>query len=88
MAQKAGTPTFFYPMALSTYDLLPPPETIQLELGEARTTQRGAIHLAVGPVIDMDQFPGHDGPDKRQRRTARANFIWNQVYKDYQTLGT
>ncbi len=87
MAQKAGTPTYFYPMALSTYDLLPPPETIQLELGEVRTTQRGAIHLAVGSLIDMNHFPGHDDPDKRQRRTARANFIWNQVYKDYQTLG-
>lgn len=87
MAQKAKTPTFFYPMALSTYDLLPPPETIQIELGEVRTTKRGAIHLAVGPVIDMENFPGSESSDKHERRAKRALFIWNQVYRDYQTLG-
>ncbi|MBS0616126.1 MAG: 1-acyl-sn-glycerol-3-phosphate acyltransferase [Verrucomicrobia bacterium] len=86
MAQKAKTPTYFYPMALSTYDLLPPPETIQVELGEVRTTQRGAIHLAVGPVIDMEHFPGCEDPDKHERRQRRAHFIWNQVYKDYTTI--
>jgi glycerol-3-phosphate O-acyltransferase len=87
MAQKSGTPTFFYPMALSTYDLFPPPETIQVELGEKRITKRGPIHLSVGSCIDMKQFPGYDLPDKRARRQARADFIWGQVCKDYKTLG-
>lgn len=83
MAKKAGRPTHFYPMALATYNLLPPPETIQKELGEVRRTQRGGIHLAVGAEIDMEHFPGADQKDKHARREARASYIWSQVVQDY-----
>lgn len=86
MAQKAKTPTHFYPMALATYDLLPPPQAIQIELGEARLTQRGPIHLCIGPHIDMEHFPGYDLPNKHERRQARADHIWRQVCSDYQKL--
>lgn len=86
MAQKAGTPTHFYPMSLVTYDVLPPPETIQIELGEARHTGRAPIHLAVGAELNMEEFPGSDTPDKKGRRIARATHIWNQVNNQYQQL--
>lgn len=86
MSKKSSHPTFFYPLTLLTYDLLPPPETVQVELGEARSTKRGDIHLAFGPVVDMDNYPGSQNPNKHERRKARAEFIWNQVNKDYQTI--
>lgn len=86
MAQKAKTPTHFYPMALLTYDLFPPPETIQNELGEVRYAKRGPIHLAVGSSIDMEHFPGYDVPDKQVRRRARASHIWQLVVDGYQSL--
>ena len=44
-------------MALATYDLLPPPETIQVELGEERKTTRGGIHVAFGPVSTWRTIP-------------------------------
>ena len=88
MARKASHPTFFYPMALATYDLLPPPETIQVELGEERKTTHGGIHVAFGPVIDMENFPGSENPDKHLRRKARADYIWDQVNSDYQKFAT
>ncbi|MES2199890.1 MAG: 1-acyl-sn-glycerol-3-phosphate acyltransferase [Chlamydiota bacterium] len=83
MTKKASKPTSFYPMALATYSLLPPPSTIQKELGEARTTNRGSIHLWVGPQISMDNFPGSAESDKKQRRELRANYIWEQVSTAY-----
>lgn len=83
MAQRAGHPTHFYPMALKTYELLPPPQTIQVELGEARVTKRADIHLAFGPKIDMENFPGNDLKDKHERRSARADYICNLVRQDY-----
>jgi len=86
MAQKAATPTHFYPMALATYDLFPPPETIQIELGETRHSQRGPAHLSVGPAIDMERYPGYDQPNKHDRRQARADHIWNLVCRDYKML--
>ena len=86
MAQKAKTPTYFYPMALATYDMFPPPETVQIELGETRRSKRGPIHLSIGPVIDMEQYPGYDQSDKHARRGARAEHIWNSVCADYNML--
>jgi glycerol-3-phosphate O-acyltransferase len=86
MAQKAGTPTHFYPMTLVTYDILPPPETIQVELGEMRYAGRAPIHLAVGPELSMKDFPGSDSTDKKSRRAARAHHIWSQVNHQYQQL--
>jgi glycerol-3-phosphate O-acyltransferase len=83
MSQRAGHPTHFYPMALKTYELLPPPQTVQVELGEVRITQRAGIHLAIGPRIDMEQFPGADASDKHERRSSRANFICDLVRRDY-----
>jgi glycerol-3-phosphate O-acyltransferase len=83
MAQRASRPTHFYTLALATYDLLPPPETIQIELGEVRRTQRGAIHLAFGPEVDMETYPGSENPVKHARRKARADYIHRQVVKNY-----
>jgi glycerol-3-phosphate O-acyltransferase len=87
MAGRAGHPTHFYPLALKSYELLPPPETVQVELGEARITRRAAIHLAFGPRIDMENFPGADSQDKHARRFARAEYICNLVRQDYAKLG-
>ncbi|NGX26393.1 MAG: hypothetical protein K940chlam6_00311 [Chlamydiae bacterium] len=84
MAKKSKTPTFFYPMALGTYDLLPPPETIQVELGEERAFNRVGIHLSIGPLIDMKNFPESENPDKHVRRKSRADYIWKLVHDDYQ----
>jgi glycerol-3-phosphate O-acyltransferase len=83
MARHAGKSTFFYPLALSTYHILPPPETIQQELGEHRKTQASDVHLNFGSKIDMENFPGSDLQDKHLRRKARAEYIYNLVCQGY-----
>lgn len=83
MAKKSKTPTFFYPMALGTYYLLPPPDKIKVELGEERVLSRVAIHMAIGPQIDMEHFPNSDNPDKDVRRKSRSDYIWKLVQNDY-----
>jgi glycerol-3-phosphate O-acyltransferase len=84
MAKKAKTPTHFYPLALDTYELLPPPETIQVELGEQRIAKRTPIHLAFGPEFDMEHIL--DGETKEARRKARADAIWQTVYDLYRRI--
>src|SRR5579863_2540912 len=79
MAKKAKTPTHFYPLALSTYDLLPPPETIQKELGEVRVAKRSPIHLSFAPEFNMEKFPGSEENDKSVKRQGRADAIWHIV---------
>jgi glycerol-3-phosphate O-acyltransferase len=86
MARKAKTPTHFYPFALSTYDLLPPPETVQKELGERRVAQRSPVQIAFCPEFDMEKFPGSEENDKILRRQARADVLWNIVKEQYERM--
>lgn len=85
MAQKAGSPTHFFPLTLSTYHLLPPPETTDVELGETRITRGGAIHMHFGEEVDMENIPGaEDATDKKNKRRIRAEYLWNVVNKEYE----
>lgn len=86
MAKRAKTPTHFYPFALSTYDLLPPPETIQKELGESRIAKKSAAKIAFLPEFDMDNFSGSDDNDKIIRRQCRANALWKLVEKTHNEM--
>jgi glycerol-3-phosphate O-acyltransferase len=86
MARKAKVPTHFYPLALSTYELLPPPNTIQVELGEERVIQHAPAHLAFLPEFDMEKFPGSDENDKILRRQNRAAEIWKLVKEHHDRM--
>jgi glycerol-3-phosphate O-acyltransferase len=86
MARVAKTPTHFYPLTLDTYDLLPPPETIQKELGEMRKAKRCSIQMVFSPEFDMEEFPGFDEKDKIKRRQNRADALWNIVNKTYEEI--
>lgn len=85
-AQNAAKPTHFYPLALATYALLPPPNHVKKTLGEPRIFKVSPIFLAFGPELDMEHFPGHDNPDKKLRRKLRAQYIWEEVKKYYRLI--
>ncbi len=86
MARKAKTPTHFYPFSLCTYDLLPPPETVQKELGERRVAKRCAIQIAFLSEFDMEKFPGSEENEKTLRRKWRSDALWSLVNGQYQRM--
>lgn len=45
LQKRSKIKTSTYPLALSTYSLLPPPEAIQLEIGEIRRAQRAPVRI-------------------------------------------
>lgn len=75
--------THFYPLALKTYPLMPPPNHVEKELGEKRVIHVTPVYLNFGKEIDMENFPGSENGDKRTKRTKRADYIWNLVKKEY-----
>jgi len=80
---QAKRPAHFYPLALATFDILPPPQTVESELGEERRTKREGIFFSFGDEIDIDDFPGSDMQDRHAKRSARSMHIWNLVKTDY-----
>lgn len=87
MAKRAKQPTHFYPLALNTYNILPPPEGIQKELGETRIAYHSTIALSFCKELDMEHFPGSEVTlDKHERRKKRSDYIWECVIQAYQNL--
>jgi len=85
MAAQSGKETHFHTLALSTYNLQPPPNKIEMQLGEKRAVYTTPVHLAFGPAIDMEAcVKGHT--DKTEKRQARADHIWNIVNKTYENI--
>lgn len=85
MARAAKSTTHFYPLSLSTYDILPPPQTTEVELGEKRATKRSAAHLIFGKELLPSDMPTSTG-DQKTFRQIRAQFIWKIVRDNYVLL--
>lgn len=86
LAQQSERLTHFYPFALQTYSLMPPPRQVEKELGERRIIHFTPVYLAFGKEIDMENFPGSENMDKRTKRNKRSEYIWQQVCQIYQAL--
>jgi len=85
MAQRSGRPTHFHPMALATFNIMPPPETVQVELGEPRKLQRCPVHMTIGAELDFNQFTD---ADRDARRAAQADAAWRAVADAYARFAT
>jgi len=83
LAERAGRPTHFYPMALATFNIMPPPEKVEVELGEQRRLRRCPVHVTIGDELDFDRFTGGD---RDARRAARAQAAWEAVKDAYQAF--
>ncbi|MBN4067361.1 1-acyl-sn-glycerol-3-phosphate acyltransferase [Simkania negevensis] len=84
IASQAKTTTHFYPLALATYDILPPPAEVESKLGEERKAQYSPVHLSFGKEIDMNHFPGNEETDRHKKREVLAQHIWSLVNNAYQ----
>lgn len=83
MAKRAKHPTHFYPLALKTYAILPPPQNIQIALGEMRSAQHAPVHLRIGACISMQTPPSSTPTSKHEQRRLRAEHIHRIVANDY-----
>lgn len=87
MAQQADKPTHFYPLALKTFDLMPPPRSVEKELGEKRHTKFTPVFLDFCDEVDMENFPGSEEiRDKKTKRTRRTEYIFDKVKEAYDKL--
>lgn len=86
MAIQAKTATHFYPLALSTYEVSPPPTTIEKGIGEKRSTKRSIVHICFGSECDMEPKTVDPSIGKHEKRGLLARSIWEQVNNDYQRI--
>lgn len=83
VCKQANKLSHFHTLALHTYDILPPPSEINIELGEERIPQRAPVMLHFGPEFDMESVKGED---KKLRRIQRAEALYEKVVSDYEPI--
>jgi len=86
IAKKAGTKTHFYTLALSTYDVLPPPESGHEGLGERRIAHCTPVHLYFGDEVVMEDIVYPSEMTRHQQKDYRALLLWEKVKSDYASL--
>lgn len=86
MGKKAKQKTHFFPLTLATYDIMPPPEKIQIEMGERRVAKRGAIFISFLDELDMEKLDNSKEEDKIRKRKNRAKYIHNIVKEEYERI--
>lgn len=77
MGNKSKKPTHFYPMAMVSYDLCPPPDFVDPGVGEQRNVRFTPVGIAV-----MDEVPNVGGAEKRHLFTHHAEFSCIRGYED------
>ena len=85
MAKKAKTPTHFYPLILSTYQILPPPNTVEKDIGERRHASCAPVHLLFEDEVDLNVIVDHI-PEKLEKRKKRAEILSKTIQDAYLTL--
>ena len=83
LAKKSGKPCHFHTLALSSYHIMPPPEKLNIEIGEERLFAFAPCHIEFGKEINMEQFTGKTNQEIRKKRCAA---IQRQVVDSYNTL--
>ncbi|MCB1135267.1 MAG: 1-acyl-sn-glycerol-3-phosphate acyltransferase [Chlamydiia bacterium] len=83
MARQSRVPAHFCTLAMWTYDLLPPPASVEVQIGEPRLPSYGPVHLCFGPDIPEDAIAFPEIADKKERRRMRAEALWQMVCEDY-----
>lgn len=85
MATKAKTPTHFYPLVLSTYKILPPPNTVEKDIGEKRHAALAPVHLLFQDEVDLKEIVLHI-EEKLEKRKVRADILSKSILDGYLSL--
>jgi glycerol-3-phosphate O-acyltransferase len=67
MGNKSRVPTHFYPMSMVSYDLCPPPDSVEAGVGERRNVRFTPVGIAIG-----DEVPNVGGAEARHLFTEHA----------------
>ena len=82
MMRKLGTKssaarTHFYPFAMATYDIMPPPASSEKQIGEKRVVNYTGVGLALGEEVNVNEFVSSD---------ELAEYVWEKVVAEYELI--
>jgi glycerol-3-phosphate O-acyltransferase len=86
VGSKGKKATHFFPLALHTYHILPPPEKIKKEIGEQRKMCHSPIHVNFGKKFHMLAPNSLEKGEKTLFRKHQADKIYQEVLTLYDEI--
>lgn len=86
---KAAPKGHLYPFAMSSWGIMPPPQTLEKEMGERRLTYYAPCGISACPELDVDDIVGGSGTSqdvKAERAQSLANVAFEEVTKEFQAI--
>ena len=81
--KKGVAPTHYYPLAMATYDMMPPPEKVEVGLGEKRLVFFTGAGLSIGPEVDVSGGKWAAGVPEAESAAALAKHLYDLVCAEY-----
>uniref|UniRef100_A0A7S0RXK5 Phospholipid/glycerol acyltransferase domain-containing protein n=1 Tax=Pyramimonas obovata TaxID=1411642 RepID=A0A7S0RXK5_9CHLO len=90
--KKGAKPTHFYPLAMATYDTMPPPTSVGGDLGEERVVTYCGCGLGLSEEVDITEnglwyTTMDEDVDSRTEGEIRAKYIYGKVMEQYAKIG-
>jgi len=79
--------THYYPMAMATHNIFPPPQTVGGEFGEERRVAYTKLAIAVGDELMAESEEGLTKPEIKQLRIKRAKEAYESMMQGYKAVG-
>jgi len=89
VAEGAGAKdkTHFYPMAMATHNIFPPPQTVGGEFGEERRVQWTHLGIAIGDELVAGDPTGLSKPEIKKLRIANTQAAFDAMMEGYKAIG-
>ena len=87
LGTKAKSKTNFYPFAMWSWKIMPPPTKVVVELGEERIINHSGVGISLAEPLDVDKITeGIDASDKTAVSRALTDATWEEMNKEYTKL--
>jgi len=86
--KKSAAKTHFYPLAMATYDIMPPPSQSEKDIGEKRVVNYTGVGLSLGEEIDVSNTGewAENLSDEADLPVALSEYIWGKVKLEYDKI--
>ena len=79
--------THYYPMAMATHNIFPPPQSVGGKFGEERRVSYTALAIAVGDELMAESEEGLSKPEIKELRIKRAQAAYDSMMEGYKAIG-
>ena len=87
LGQKAKSKTNFYPFAMWSWKIMPPPPKVVVELGEERIINHSGVGISLAEPLDIPEITKDvDEGDKGAAGKAVTEKTWDEMNKEYLKL--